>query len=184
MESRWDSILTFSEIRWFVFVETLRMIVVVMGVTGSGKTTIGRQLAAKLGWSYFDADDFHPSANVEKMSGGEPLNDADRLPWLETLRDLIRDSLAREQNAVLACSALKRSYRDYLLRDERVKLVYLKGDRQLIQARLQERQGHYMDPALLDSQFDILEEPDAETQFEITSSPDEIVRAIAERLQL
>jgi gluconokinase len=160
------------------------MLIVLMGVTGSGKTTIGRLLAAKLGWRYFDADDFHPSANIEKMSAGKPLNDADRLPWLETLRTLVRESLDRNENSVLACSALKRTYRDYLLLDDRVKLVYLKGNPQLIQSRLQQRQGHYMDPALLDSQFDILEEPDPETQIEITAGPDEIVRTIQERLQL
>ena len=160
------------------------MVIVLMGVTGSGKTTIGRLLAAKLGWRYFDADDFHPSANIEKMSAGKPLHDADRLPWLETLRTLVRESLDRNENSVLACSALKRSYRDYLLQDERVKLVYLKGDQQLIQSRLQQRQGHYMDPALLESQFDILEEPGAETRIDITAGPDEIVRTIQERLQL
>jgi gluconokinase len=160
------------------------MVIVLMGVTGSGKTTIGKQLAAKLGWRYFDADDFHPAANLEKMSGGTALNDADRQPWLETLRNLIRDSLEHNENSVLACSALKRSYRDYLLLDERVKLVYLKGNHDLIRARLGQRSGHYMDPALLDSQFDTLEEPGPETEVDITSSPDEIVRAIAERLQL
>ena len=160
------------------------MVIVLMGVTGSGKTTIGRQLATTLGWRYFDADDFHPSANIEKMSNGQPLNDTDRLPWLETLRALVRESLKRNEDSVLACSALKRSYRDYLLLDERVKLVYLKGDRQLIQSRLQQRQGHYMEPALLDSQFDILEEPGPETQIDITARPEEIVKTIAERFKV
>jgi gluconokinase len=160
------------------------MVIVIMGVTGSGKTTIGRLLAAKLGWRYFDADDFHPSVNIEKMSSGKPLNDADRLPWLESLRTLVRGSLERNENCVLACSALKRSYRDYLLLDDRVKLVYLKGEPQVIQSRLKQRQGHYMDPALLDSQFDILEEPDPETEVLITSDPDEIVKTIEKRLHL
>lgn len=160
------------------------MVIVLMGVTGSGKTTIGRQLAAKLGWRFLDADDFHPAANIEKMTAGKPLNDADRLPWLETLRDLVRESLERNENFVLACSALKRSYRDYLLLDERVKLVYLKGGHDLIRSRLKLRPAHYMDPALLDSQFDILEEPGQETQIEITANPDEIVRVIEERLHL
>jgi gluconokinase len=159
------------------------MVVIIMGVTGSGKTTIGRRLAAKLGWRYFDADDFHPPANIEKMSGGRPLNDDDRLPWLERLRTLIRECLERSENCVLACSALKRSYRDYLLLDARVKLVYLKGDADLIQSRLNQRRGHYMDPALLDSQFAILEEPGTETQVDIAASPDEIVRTIEARLQ-
>ncbi len=160
------------------------MVIVIMGVTGSGKTTIGKLLAAKLGWRYFDADDFHSSANIEKMSSGKPLNDADRLPWLETLRTLVRESLENDENAVLACSALKRSYRDYLLLEERVKLVYLKGEPRMIQSRLEQRQGHYMEPTLLDSQFDILEEPDPETEVLITSNPDEIVRTIEKRLHL
>src|SRR5919206_643957 len=102
------------------------MVVVLMGVAGSGKTTIGRLLADDLGWKFYDADDFHPPANVEKMARGVPLEDADRLPWLEALRDLIRGCLERGEGAVLACSALKESYREYLLVDERVKLVYLK----------------------------------------------------------
>lgn len=160
------------------------MVIVIMGVTGSGKTTIGKLLAAKLGWRYFDADDFHPSANIEKMSSGQPLNDADRLPWLEILRTLVRESLERNENCVLACSALKRSYRDYLLLDDRVKLVYLKGESRVIKSRLEQRQGHYMDPALLDSQFEILEEPGPESEVLITSNPDEIVKTIAERLHL
>lgn len=160
------------------------MVIILMGVTGSGKTTVGRLLAEKLGWRYYDADDFHSPANIEKMTGGNPLNDVDRLPWLETLRDLIRKSLERNENSVVACSALKRSYRDYLLIDKRVKLFYLKGDRDLIQTRLNGRQGHYMDPALLDSQFDVLEEPRPEAEVDITSNPEEIVRTIEERLHL
>jgi gluconokinase len=160
------------------------MVIVLMGVTGSGKTTVGKQLAATLGWSYSDADDFHSPANIEKMRRGDPLNDEDRLPWLETLRHLIRKSLERNEHAVLACSALKQSYRNFLLIDDRVKLIYLKGDHSLIQTRLNKRQGHYMNPNLLDSQFEILEEPGREAQVDITSSPDEIVRTIKERLHL
>ncbi len=104
------------------------MIIVLMGVTGSGKTTVGRLLAEQLGWSYIDADDFHSEPNIEKMKGGVPLNDADRKPWLERLRELVHDCLIRSENAVLACSALRESYREFLLLDERVKLVYLQGD--------------------------------------------------------
>src|ERR1051325_5144135 len=144
------------------------MVIILMGVTGSGKTTIGKQLAGDLGWKYYDADAFHSPANIKKMSSGTPLNDVDRLPWLESLRDLIQKSLAQNENAVLACSALKRSYRDYLVVNERVKVVYLKGTYDLIQTRLNQRHGHYMDPALLDSQFDILEEPDLEAQVDIS----------------
>ncbi len=107
---------------------SLSMIIVLMGVTGSGKTTVGRLLAEQLGWSYIDADDFHSEPNIEKMKGGVPLNDADRKPWLERLRELVHDCLIRSENAVLACSALRESYREFLLLDERVKLVYLQGD--------------------------------------------------------
>jgi carbohydrate kinase (thermoresistant glucokinase family) len=154
------------------------MVVVLMGVTGSGKTTIGRLLSQELGWSYYDADDFHPSINIEKMSSGTPLNDDDRRPWLEILSRLIRDCLERGERAVLACSALKESYREFLLVDERVKLIYLKGDYGIIQKRLNERRGHYMNPALLDSQLETLEEPESGLQVDISLSPEEIVKKI------
>ena len=149
-----------------------------MGVAGSGKTTVGRMLAAELGWKFYDADDFHPPANVAKMAGGVALVDADRLPWLETLRALVRDGLARGESAVLACSALKAGYRAYLLLDERVKLVYLKGNFNLIQKRLATRRGHFMSAAMLESQFDALEEPAREFHVNISTTPDEIVRSI------
>jgi len=160
------------------------MIIVVIGVTGSGKTTVGRLLARKLGWKYFDADDFHPPANVDKMRSGIALDDGDRQPWLEGLRGLIRESLERGENAVLACSALKEKYRQLLLIDERVKLVFLKGDFQLIQRRLSERRGHYMNPALLESQFATLEEPNESIEIDISSDTAEIVRTIRRRLRV
>ena len=149
-----------------------------MGVAGSGKTTVGRALAAELGWRFYDADDFHPPASVEKMARGVPLDDADRLPWLETLRALVRAGLERGENAVLACSALKAVYRDYLLLDGRVKLVYLKGKFDLIQKRLANRRGHFMSAAMLESQFAALEEPEQEFHLDISTTPAEIVRAI------
>lgn len=158
------------------------MVIVVMGVAGSGKTTIGRRLAQELDWKFYDADDFHPQTSVEKMSRGIPLQDADRIPWLETLRDLIRDCLESGEDAVLACSGLKASYRQYLLINDRVKLVYLKGDHALILERLQGRQGHYMKPEMLDSQFATLEEPDETSHFDISSSPGEIVEEVRSRL--
>ena len=158
------------------------MIIVVMGVTGSGKTTVGRLLARKLGWKYFDADDFHPAGNVDRMRSGIALDDNDRQPWLEGLRDLIRDSLKSGENAVLACSALKEKYRRLLLIDERVKLVFLKGDFQLIRRRLSKRRGHYMNPALLESQFATLEEPNESIEIDISSDTAEIVRIIRRRL--
>jgi len=158
------------------------MVVVLMGVAGSGKTTVGRLLAAELGWKFYDADDFHPAANVEKMARGVALDDADREPWLETLRDLVRDCLARGESAVLACSALKESYRRHLLVGEGVRLVYLKGDYELISQRLKERRGHYMKPQLLDSQFAALEEPGRESHFDAAAPPAEIVKAVRGRL--
>jgi len=158
------------------------MIIVVMGVTGSGKTTVGRLLARKLGWKYFDADDFHPAGNVDRMRSGIALDDNDRQPWLEGLRDLIRDSLKSGENAVLACSALKEKYRRLLLIDERVKLVFLKGEFQLIRRRLRKRRGHYMNPALLESQFATLEEPNESIEIDISSDTAEIVRIIRRRL--
>ena len=160
------------------------MVVVVMGVAGSGKTTVGRLLADELGWKFYDADDFHPPANVEKMASGRPLEDGDRIPWLEALRDLIRGCLERGEGAVVACSALKDSYREYLLVGGGVRLVYLKGDHELILERLNRRRGHFMKPGMLDSQFAALEEPEPETHFDISAQPAEIVREIRKRLGL
>jgi gluconokinase len=155
------------------------MVIVLMGVAGSGKTTIGRGLAAELDWQFHDADDFHPRANVEKMARGLPLDDDDRLPWLETLRDLITNCLERDENAVLACSALKESYRERLLCDERVELFYLKGDYRLIEERLKQRTEHFMKPAMLESQFAALEEPAQEARtLDVSASPDEIIQTI------
>ena len=157
------------------------MVIVLMGVAGSGKTTIGRGLADELGWKFYDGDDFHPRANVEKMARGLPLDDDDRAPWLESLRDLIRSCLARGESAVLACSALKRSYREYLLIDENVELVYLKGDYELIEGRLEGRRGHYMKPKLLDSQFAALEEPERGLTVDISLPPEKIIETIRSR---
>ncbi len=137
------------------------MIVIVMGVSGSGKTTVGKLLAESLNWEFSDADDFHPPANIEKMSLGIPLEDADRLPWLLQLQSTIDWWLLENKNAVLACSALKASYREMLRRDpQQVKIVYLKGDFELFVARLRNRENHYMKADLLSSQFAALEEPE------------------------
>ena len=119
------------------------MVVVVMGVTGAGKTTVGSLLAQQMGWEFKDADQFHPPANIEKMSHGIPLNDVDRVPWLAAMHEGIVHWLANGENVVLACSALKRSYREILCMDPRVKLIYLKGSIELISERVRERQGHY-----------------------------------------
>ena len=136
------------------------MIVIVMGVSGSGKTTVGKLLAESLNWDFSDADDFHPPANIDKMSRGIPLEDGDRLPWLLQLQTTIERWLLENKNVVLACSALKASYREMLCRDkQRMKIVYLKGDFELFAARLKTRGNHYMKADLLSSQFATLEEP-------------------------
>jgi gluconokinase len=136
------------------------MVIILMGVAGSGKTTVGEMLARRLGWPFHDADDLHPAANREKMSRGLPLTDDDRRPWLDAVRDLIEQYVATGDDAIVACSALKQSYRDRIIADAAVvKLVYLKGSFELIAARLATRHGHFFDPALLRSQFEALEEP-------------------------
>jgi gluconokinase len=134
-------------------------IVVVMGVAGSGKTTVGAMLAGRLGWQYADADDFHPVANVEKMAAGQPLTDADRWPWLHAIAAWIDVQIAAGQPAVVSCSGLKRAYRDVMRRPE-VQMVYLHGNAGLIAARLASRQGHFFRREMLDSQFATLEEPE------------------------
>ena len=158
------------------------MVIILMGVTASGKTTVGRLLASVLGYQFYDADDFHPRANIDKMRRGIPLDDADRLPWLETLRDLVRRSVAEHAGAVLACSALKEVYRRYLLVGPQVVLVYLKADQDLIRRRLLQRRGHFMNPELLESQFATLEEPKGGIWIDASLAPEEIVSTIRHRL--
>ena len=160
------------------------MIAIVMGVTGSGKTSVGRLLAQQLGWEFADADDFHPSANVEKISHGIPLTDEDRAPWLDRLRIQIANWIANGQNAVLACSALKRTYRKELSVGPEVRFVYLKGSPELIRKRLQLRRGHFADEKILASQFADLEEPEAAVTVDISQTPEMIVAQIRERLGL
>jgi gluconokinase len=136
------------------------VIVIVIGVSGSGKTTVGRALGTLLGWSFLDADDYHPEANIAKMSRGEPLTDADRAPWLEILRTEIAARLARGEDAILACSALKKAYRQQLQVDPaQVRFVYLKVSPELLQERLAQRPGHFMKLSMLQSQLATLEEP-------------------------
>jgi gluconokinase len=160
------------------------MVIILMGVTSSGKTTLGRLLAEALGYQFYDADDFHPGVNIDKMSRGIPLDDIDRQPWLETLRGLVRRCLAEHTDAVLACSALKEIYRRYLLCDPQVRLVYLKADRELIRERLLQRRGHFMNPALLASQFATLEEPKDALWVDASLAPGEIIATIRRQLQI
>ena len=159
-----------------------KSIIVVMGVSGSGKTTVGAMLAGRLHWVYAEADDFHPLANIEKMAAGHPLTDEDRKPWLAAICAWMDKQIEAGQPGVVTCSALKRGYRDELRggRPE-VQLVYLHGDRDLIAARLASRHGHFFHADLLDTQFRDLEEPTPEEQVlvvPISGTPAEIVAEI------
>ena len=163
------------------------MIVIIFGVSGAGKTTVGELLARELGWHFLEADDFHPEVNIEKMRSGHPLTDEDRAPWLERLRDQIKRSLTAGECTVLACSALKRKYRQRLRVDDEVKLVFLRGSYALISEQLSHRRGHFFDPALLQSQFDDLEEPkpdESALTIELGRTPQELVKEIKEKLHL
>ncbi|MBC1222944.1 gluconokinase [Nostoc sp. UCD121] len=161
------------------------MIIIIMGVSGSGKTTIGKLLADSLGWEFSDADSFHSPENVDKMRRGIPLMEADRMPWLQDLQTAIKHWLQENKNVVLACSALKDSYRQFLVSDsDRIKLVYLKGPYELIQMRLQERSNHYMSEKLLNSQFNTLEEPLDAISMDVAQPPQIIVQNIKTALKI
>ena len=154
-----------------------------MGVAGSGKTTVGRLLASELGWRFYEGDDFHPRTNIDKMQHGIPLTDDDRGPWLQALRDVIDACLTQDTSAVVACSALKQTYRDYLSRDrDEVKLVYLRGSYDLLSQRLAQRQGHFMPRNLLASQFAILEEPQQGLSVDASEAPETLVAVIRQAL--
>ena len=156
-----------------------------MGPAGSGKTTVGKLLAAQLSWEFADGDDFHPLANIAKMSRGIPLTDEDRLPWLKSIRDAMRQWQAQGKNGVIACSALKRSYRELLgigANGKDVRLVYLKGTCDLLLERLHSRKGHYMKDKMLVSQLADLEEPEDALTVDVSKSPEEIVSEIRKEL--
>lgn len=155
---------------------------IVMGTTASGKTTIGSLLAQRLGWEFVDADDFHPPANVDKMKHGIPLTDADREPWLRALRQKIIEWHGQTRNVVLACSALKQSYRDELRATSDVKFVYLKGSYELFRERVLARKGHFAKQDLLASQFLDLEEPQDAITLDARESPEEMVGEAAKQL--
>jgi len=163
------------------------VIVILFGVSGSGKTTIGKLLAERLGWRFYEADDFHPLANIEKMRSGRALTDEDRWPWLKLLREQIARSLAAKENAVLACSALKRAYRERLCVSDDMKFAFLRGDYALIERQLRRRRGHFMNPVLLQSQFADLEEPQPDEEamtIELGRTPEELAEEIKANLNL
>jgi gluconokinase len=152
---------------------------IVMGVSGCGKTSVGQLLAQSLGWDFYDADDFHPPENVSKMADGIPLTDSDRAPWLASLHNLISSSLRADRPGVLACSALKKRYRDRLIgNQEGVQWVHLKGSYETIWSRMEKRNDHYMKPHMLKSQFEALEEPVDALTIDIALPIDEIVMII------
>ncbi len=159
--------------------------IILMGVTGSGKTTLGKMLAERLGWEFHEGDDYHSPGNIRKMSAGIPLTDADRTGWLEALAAVIRKSLEMDQPGVLACSALKQRYRDKLNIDpQKVRFVYLKGAPQQIHERVQNRAGHYMKVNMVASQFDALEEPVDALTIDIEHSPRDCLNIIINTLRL
>jgi len=158
------------------------MIILIMGVTGAGKTTVGRALAQSLHWSFADADDYHSPANIAKMRAGIALTDEDRAPWLLSLKNAILGWLAATESVVLACSALKASYRDILVVSPEVKLVYLQISTELAAARLAARRGHYMNPSLLHSQFETLEVPHDALTVDASQSTEHIVASIRQAI--
>lgn len=163
------------------------MILIIFGVSGAGKTTIGKLLARRLGWQFLEADDFQPAANIEKMRNGYPLTNEDRWPWLDRLHKQIEVLVFAGENAVLACSALKRAYRDRLRISDDVRFVFLRGDYALVEKQLRSRHRHFMNPDLLQSQFDDLEEPQADEHALIVAlgrTPEEIVEEIEVKLHL
>jgi len=161
----------------------LTNIIIIMGVSGSGKSTVGAQLARELGWQFFDADDFHPPANREKMKQGIPLTDEDRTEWLNSLRELLHKNIEENSACVLACSALKQRYREQLAVSESVQFVYLRGSFEQIETRLKRRKDHYMPVQLLQSQFEALEEPREAMVIDISNTPEEIIQIIRKGIE-
>ncbi|MDQ1623036.1 MAG: gluconokinase [Actinomycetota bacterium] len=161
-------------------------VLVIMGVSGSGKSTVAGLLADRLGWDFAEGDDLHPASNVAKMQAGQPLSDEDRWPWLESIADWIRAHTAAGTPGVVTCSALKKRYRD-VLRGEGVVFVFLEGSRDRISGRLASRNGHFMPAALLDSQFEALEAPTEDENFialSVSATPAEEAQEVLDRLEL
>jgi gluconokinase len=160
------------------------MVIVLMGVTGSGKTTVGKLLAQDLGWNFLEGDAFHPPANIDKLRHGVALTDEERKPWLAAIAEAIRSAVARHDNVVISCSALKASYRRMLAIGRSVRFVYLHSPPSLIRERLQKRPGHFMNPDLIQSQFDTLEKPQRALRVDAALAPGAIVEIIKRRLNL
>jgi gluconokinase len=160
------------------------MIIILMGVSGSGKTTVGRSLAREIGWNFYEGDAFHSEENIARMRRGVALTDEDRVPWLQALRKVIQAALDRGENAVIPCSALKNSYRRILRTSDGVVFVYLKAGPSLVQERLKGRSGHFMSPDLIQSQFDALEEPEDALAVDASMAPEKIVRMIRNKLSI
>jgi gluconokinase len=160
------------------------MILLVMGVTGSGKTTVGKLLAQRLGWLYLDADYFHPPENISKMQRGVPLTDEDREPWLAAIHAELLKCAAKNQDAVLACSALKQSYRETLASGVDLRICYLRGTYSEISARLKSRSGHFAGEAILAGQFADLEEPRDALVLRVSYAPEDIVLHVLRKLNL
>jgi carbohydrate kinase (thermoresistant glucokinase family) len=160
------------------------VIVIVMGVSGAGKSTLGRPLAKRLGWKFLDADDFHPPANVAKMAAGKPLDDADRWPWLDRINQELLGFEKRGKAAVLACSALKESYRKRLTAGlARFEIVFLHGDFELIRERLAQRKHRFMPPSLLESQYATLEPPTKSISIDVARDPEAVLAEIVAKLK-
>lgn len=161
------------------------MVIVLIGVTGAGKTCVGMALAEKLGWVFLDADDLHGEVNLNKLHAGIPLEDADRWPWLDRVRTIIAGYVARQQNVIIACSALKQTYRRHLRIGPEVALVYLNASERVLEERLKKRRGHFMNPSLLKSQLETFEEPrDNILAADASRSPAEIVQLIRTTLHV
>ena len=160
------------------------MVILVMGVSGSGKTTIGQMLSAQLNWPFVDGDSLHSAANVAKMAAEIPLTDDDRAPWLQSIHDVMEGWLIQQKNGIVASSALKEKYRRILLTSPEIKIVYLRGSYELIYSRMQHRPGHYMKPEMLQSQFAALEEPADAIVIDIAAPAEEIVANIRQKLAI
>ena len=160
------------------------MIILLMGTTGAGKTTVGKLLAAKLGWTFIDADDFHPPANIEKMKHGIPLDDADRLPWLENIHSELAHLTKTGKNVVLACSALKESYRKQVSAGLDLRIVYLRGSYEVMRSHIAARHGHFAGEAILAGQFADLQEPQHALVLEVTATPEKLADQVIHELHL